>query len=160
MKTLLVLRHAHAVEVTSFTSDADRRLSERGRAEAMNVARHVAKIVPPPAMILSSAALRAGDTARVIQNALSGADLRLTPELYGADPTTWIQNLQALPQDVETALIVGHNPGLELLVEGLTGASAGLSTATLAHLELELDDWRDLRADGLARQVKILPPEL
>ena len=68
--------------------------------------------------------------------------------------------VMSLAQDVETALIVGHNPGLELLVEGLTGASAGLSSATLAHLELELDDWRDLRADGLARQVKILPPEL
>ncbi len=160
MKTLLVLRHAHAAGATSFTADADRPLSERGRAEARSVAHHIAKIVPLPAMILASAALRAGDTARIIQNALPGADLRLSPELYGADPGTWLQLLQVLPRDVETALIVGHNPGLEILVEGLTGASAGLSPATLGHLELELDDWRDLLADGSAHLVKILHPDI
>ena len=160
MKTLLILRHAHAAGVTSFTADADRPLSERGRCEALSVARHVAKIVPPLTMILSSTALRAGDTARAIQNALPRANLRLAPDLYGADPTTWIQRLQTLPRVVETALIVGHNPGLELLVEGLTGAHAGLSPATLAHLELAVDDWRDLWADGSALQVEIRPPAL
>lgn len=155
-----MVRHAHAVGVTSFTADAERPLSVRGRAEAASMAENAATLISHPALILASTALRAADTARAIRDILPRAELVLSPDLYGADPTTWIQKLQALPQDVETALIVGHNPGLELLVEELAGAAAGLSPATLAHLEIPVDNWRDLQADGTARQVNILHPEV
>jgi len=155
MKTLLVLRHAHAAGGSSYTSDDERPLSPQGQADAARVGRRLAQAEPPPVMILSSAALRAHQTAMAVQDALHEADLRLAPELYGADPAVWVHKLQELPRDLETVLIVGHNPDLELLVQGLTGRAAGFSPATLARLELPLDDWRDLKSNGSGHLVEI-----
>jgi phosphohistidine phosphatase len=41
-------------------------------------------------------------------------------------------------------MIVGHNPGLEELVEQLTGEQLDLPTAALAQIVLSIDRWRDL----------------
>lgn len=155
MKTLLVLRHAHAAGGSACTSDAERPLSAQGEADAARVGRHLARAKPAPALILSSAALRARQTAVAVQSALHEADLRLAPELYGAEPDLWVHKLQELPRDLETVLIVGHNPDLELLVQGLTGRTAGFSPATLARLELPLNDWRDLKSDGSGQLLEI-----
>jgi phosphohistidine phosphatase len=42
-------------------------------------------------------------------------------------------------------MIVGHNPGLEELVEQLTGERPDLPTAALAHIVLPIHRWRDLK---------------
>jgi phosphohistidine phosphatase len=42
-------------------------------------------------------------------------------------------------------MIVGHNPGLEELIEHLTGERQDLPTATLAQIALPIDQWRDLK---------------
>jgi phosphohistidine phosphatase len=42
-------------------------------------------------------------------------------------------------------MIVGHNPGLEELVEQLTGAQQDLPTAALAQIVLPINHWRDLK---------------
>ena len=41
-------------------------------------------------------------------------------------------------------MIVGHNPGLEDLVERLAGEHHELATATLVHLALPIDRWSAL----------------
>ena len=41
-------------------------------------------------------------------------------------------------------MIVGHNPGLEQLVEQLTGEREVLPTAALAQIGLPIDRWRNL----------------
>ena len=45
----------------------------------------------------------------------------------------------------EISLIVGHNPGLEELVEHLTGEQQDLPTAALAQIVLPIEQWRDLK---------------
>jgi phosphohistidine phosphatase len=43
-------------------------------------------------------------------------------------------------------LVVGHNPGLEELVEQLTGEHHDLPTAALVHITLAIDDWSEVSA--------------
>ncbi len=40
-----------------------------------------------------------------------------------------------------TILVVGHNPGLEELIEGLTGNLQQLSTCALAIIEIPIEKW-------------------
>ena len=42
-------------------------------------------------------------------------------------------------------LIIGHNPGLEELVEMLTGEIHLMPTCSLAHVKLHVDKWSDDR---------------
>ena len=53
--------------------------------------------------------------------------------------------LGACPADCSRVLLVGHNPGLETLVEHLTGAVESLPTAALVRITLP-DDWTALTA--------------
>ena len=42
-------------------------------------------------------------------------------------------------------MIVGHNPGLEELVDQLTGERQDMPTAALAQIVLPIDRWRDIK---------------
>jgi phosphohistidine phosphatase len=48
-------------------------------------------------------------------------------------------------ESADTVMIVGHNPGLEELVQQLTGERPDLPTAALAQIVLPIDQWRDLK---------------
>jgi phosphohistidine phosphatase SixA len=51
-------------------------------------------------------------------------------------------------------LVVGHNPGLEELLERLTGEHAPMLPATLARIELDIRAWDELRR--AARQGRLI----
>ena len=61
-----------------------------------------------------------------------------------ACPADILSLLPTVRENAETVMIVGHNPGLEQLVEQLTGEREDLPTAALAHIELPIDQWQDL----------------
>jgi phosphohistidine phosphatase len=46
--------------------------------------------------------------------------------------------------DARTALVVGHNPGLEALVQQLTGEAHDLPTAALVHVAMAIDEWSEV----------------
>ena len=60
-----------------------------------------------------------------------------------AEPMDYIIALRELPDEVDRVLVVGHNPGLEALMNLVDGKSDALPTATLAVLNLQLNHWRD-----------------
>jgi phosphohistidine phosphatase len=56
-------------------------------------------------------------------------------------------------------LLVGHNPGLEEFLAGLTGRHERLPTAALAHLELDIERWQDFTPQTSARLVQLQRPK-
>ena len=62
-----------------------------------------------------------------------------------ASPADILSLLRKVRENAETVMIIGRNPGLEELVEQLTGERQDLPTAALAHIVLEIDQWRDLK---------------
>jgi phosphohistidine phosphatase len=56
-------------------------------------------------------------------------------------------------------MIVGHNPGLEELVEQVTGEQHDLPTAALAQIVLPIDRWRDLDASTRGALVSLWRPK-
>jgi phosphohistidine phosphatase SixA len=56
-------------------------------------------------------------------------------------------------------LVVGHNPGLEMLIKALTGEATVMPTAALAHMELALQHWRDLNKNTECKLVNVWRPK-
>ena len=65
-------------------------------------------------------------------------------DLYHAWPSDYIDALRGLSDDIYSAMIVGHNPGMELLLDELTGQSERFPTAAMALIQLQINHWSRL----------------
>ena len=52
-------------------------------------------------------------------------------------------------------MVVGHNPGLEELLEMLAGEPERLTTAALAQVRLSIEKWSDLGEESEAQLVNV-----
>jgi phosphohistidine phosphatase len=156
----LVLRHAKSSWKRPELHDHDRPLNKRGKKDAPRMGRLIRKLQLVPDLILSSTAVRARSTAlAVAETCENAAELRLLRELYLAEPEEYAHALATLDERYRSVMVVGHNPGLEDLVEALTGVHEILPTAALACVELPIDGWSGLRLDASARLEQLWRPK-
>ena len=146
MKTLLVLRHAKSSWNDSARDDHERPLSKRGRRDGPRMGKLLREYGLIPDIVISSDAERARRTAEAVAEAARYAgEILLDQHLYMAGPADILSRLRTVRENAETVMIVGHNPGLEELLEQLTGTGQDLPTAALAQIVLPIDQWRDLK---------------
>lgn len=161
MKTLLLLRHAKSSWDDESVPDHDRPLNRRGKKSAPMMGRLILKEGLTPERIYSSTAVRARKTAEAVARTCRVRDrLELVENLYLAPAGTLLAEAQSrTPEPVERVLLVGHNPGMEDLVEALSGHRERFPTAALAVFELGIDAWADLGLGVETRLVKIWRPK-
>jgi phosphohistidine phosphatase len=140
LKTLYILRHAKA-EPEASEGDAERPLMKRGRKAAAAMGEYLASFKPLPRLVLCSTALRTRETLEEIVPALDPApQTSFEDSLYLAGASRLLDRLQHLPEQTESVLLIGHNPGLHQLAASLASdASAladGFPTAALAVLRI------------------------
>jgi phosphohistidine phosphatase len=112
-----------------------------------------------PDLIVASSARRCRKTAEhVIQHSGYRGETRITGELYEADAGKLRSLLTVLPDNVQRGLLLGHNPGMEELLESLVGVYTPLTTAALAQLELPIDSWSELASQTRAESVGLWQP--
>lgn len=118
-----------------------------------------------PEAIVSSPALRAWQTVTTLCHAmqLEAATVNFDKHLYLADVDELCKVIAATDKAVNTLLLVGHNPGLEELIQYLTAGTLPespdgklLPTATLCILHLP--DWRPLHEHS-AQLVQLIRPK-
>ena len=94
---------------------------------------------------ISSTAERALTTAELVALASEyDGEVRTTRDFYLAGPEDYLEVLQQLDDSYSRVMVVGHNPGMEELVEWLTGEEERFPTAALAHVSLPLATWQEL----------------
>ena len=146
MKSLLVLRHAKSSWNDPALDDHERPLNDRGLRDAPRMGELVREYGLIPDVLLSSDAVRARLTAEAVADVAGcTGEILLDPRLYMAGPADILSLLPSVRENAKTVMIVGHNPGLEQLVEQLTGKRHDLPTAALAQIVLPIFQWRDLR---------------
>lgn len=145
MKTLLLMRHAKSSWKDPEQADYDRPLNKRGKRDAPRMGRLIRAEGLSPDIILSSAALRARMTAESVADQCEYAgEIHYLDELCAADPQTLLATLYKLPEEYSRVLMIAHNPGLEELIESLTGKYQHLPTAALAYLMIPVQLWQDI----------------
>jgi phosphohistidine phosphatase len=137
-RTLVLLRHAKA-ETPGEMPDFDRTLTDRGRADAVAAGAWLAGRNLVPGLVLCSPAVRTRQTWHGVAVGLAGGgpEVRHEPGLYDGGRTEVVDLLRAVPDEVATVLVVGHNPtmsDLSLLLDadGPDPGVIGLKTCGLA----------------------------
>lgn len=159
MKTLLLLRHAKSDWGDPSLSDIDRPLATRGKRDAPRVGKALRKRGPLPDLIISSPAARANATIVALMKAAKlDGEPRFDEAIYGASSAELMKLIGFLEDGSFCALLVGHNPGFEDLLERLTGSNERMPTAALACIEFQVDHWEDVE-DGKGRLAWLLTPK-
>lgn len=155
MKIILLLRHAKSAWGEPGLDDHERPLNKRGERAAEAMAEHIVHNAPRPDLILCSTALRTRQTlAPLIHRLTSPAPpIALEKGLYLASEPALLVRLRAVPDEVHTVLLIGHNEGIGELAEALAGTGDATAldrldekfpTGTLATFEVPDGPWRDL----------------
>jgi phosphohistidine phosphatase len=114
-----------------------------------------------PEVIISSPANRAGQTARlVIEASRWSGDLEYDERIYEASPLRLCEVVRGIEDRFQSAMLVGHNPGLEGLVQYLSGEFERMPTAALAVLDLNIDEWANIDAGCGSLAAVIRPKEV
>jgi phosphohistidine phosphatase len=99
--------------------------------------------------VLCSPTRRTRETLELVVAALGDrVEVRLDETLYGASEAELLACLRALPDEVDSVMLIGHNPALEELALALASEGAALArmrekypTAALATIDLPAEDW-------------------
>lgn len=137
---LFLLRHAKSDWNVGSLSDFERPLSERGMQEAPSRAAALAEKYAAPALWLVSPAVRTYQTACVFARVWGqeGARFQLVPELFHASAEAIRQlALDGIRRNEGSVIIVGHNPGLSLVLSDWTGKSCDMKTAATGVLAFD-----------------------
>ena len=151
-RELLLLRHGKS-DRSADLADFDRPLKERGKRDAQRMGIWLAQQDLPPDLVVSSPAECAAYTAEYLLNTmgLGAENIRNDQRVYGAGLDDLLAVLAECPVDARRVMLVGHNPGLELLLEYLVARGLPhipddgklLPTAALARLAMP-EDWNGL----------------
>jgi phosphohistidine phosphatase len=162
MKTLLILRHAKSSWKFPELTDHDRPLNRRGKRDAPRMGRTLQERELVPDLVISSTATRALDTASAVakHSGYKGKMLKFQ-SLYAAEPAAYLAVLREVDDNYQRILIVGHNPGVEELIEMLTGEIHIIPTCTLAQIEFDIEKWSTVlrRHTDRGRLVEIFKPD-
>ena len=167
MRRLHLLRHAKSSWEDPSLRDHERPLAPRGRKAAKRIARWAQENDVRPELVASSSAVRARETLERVLPGLGKPEVRIEEELYAATAEALLERVRALPDEVEEAMLVGHNPGLGDLALLLAEpgdlrerAAEKVPTGALATLEADVARWSDLEPGGARLVAFVQPREL
>jgi phosphohistidine phosphatase len=149
--TLVVVRHAKADSPVGL-QDIARPLAERGKADAVEAGRWLARHVGGCDLLLTSPARRAEETTARLLDGWETAPVVVDEErLYEASLGDMLRIVRGLDTErpESTVVLVGHNPGASALVEALTGEVTQLRTSGVAVIEVA-GEWADADSTSCA----------
>jgi phosphohistidine phosphatase len=161
-RVLYLLRHAKSSWDDPGIEDHERPLAPRGRRAAGVLAGHVRSAGIVPELVLCSSARRTRETLEVVD---PPGEWQIESGLYAASPGTVLARLQSVPDGVRSAMVIGHNPTMQVLVLRLAAAASEADleevqrkfpTGALATLTFE-GAWSEL-APGRARLAAYVRP--
>jgi phosphohistidine phosphatase len=156
MKTLTIFRHAKSSWDHPELSDSDRPLNKRGKRDAPIMGERLKSAGVRPSLILSSPAVRAWKTARILAKAIAYPIefLQREPGLYHAGVNRLLDIIAAQDEGFNSIVDIGHNPGLtDLAHELVPGVTANIPTAGFVSLLVDSDNW-DLRVRDSVKLIK------
>jgi phosphohistidine phosphatase len=153
MRTLLLMRHAKSDWSSDIPNDQDRPLNTRGRRDAPLIGTYLAQNDLTPQIAMISDAERTQETWSLMEPSLPNTDASFYADLYLAEPLKMLSRLQGVSDDIQSVLLLAHQPGMSILTKlltrgvpdaNLTAAYSHFPTAAVAVMQFGCDSWAQL----------------
>lgn len=161
MKILLLIRHAQAEKGKPGQSDAERRLTDKGKSDAEYIARQLSRLGLIPVRILCSSSARTLKTARIMAREwdLDSGSIQVCEPLYEGDFDTYMNCICTLEDREATVALVGHNPTMAWLARhfGYTSDEGSFPTCATAVVKVDSDTWTSFSRAGNVLEKVLIP---
>ena len=163
MKTITLMRHAKSSWEDALQSDRSRPLIQKGIDRTFKMIKHLKNERFSPDFILTSPAVRALETARMMAKAfeIESVYFREEPNIYTADQDDFLDLCFDLPESSSHVLIVGHNPAISGFANNFSGSQMGyLPTSGMVSIEFEAEKWEALPVSSHKVKFMLVPKML
>ena len=170
MKTLYLLRHAKSDWSDKDLTDHDRPLAPRGERAAAAMGQYLTQTGVCPDIALCSTAVRARQTWDLLSANWPGSpEVTYEDGLYLAGSTGLLNRVKKIDADLNSVLIIGHNPDIEKLILGvarkgkgdsLARAAEKVPTCAFAELCAEANSWSDFEPGTAILERFVAPKDL
>ena len=149
-KKLLIVRHAKSDWGNSGITDFNRPVNERGKSNAPIMGKRLKEKGIFPDNVISSPALRAITTAKLVTHELgfTTAKIKLEKSIYEATCSTLLKIINDFDNEHEMVALFGHNNGITDLAVYLTDAEIfNIPTSGMVMINFPFDDWKMVGKD-------------
>ena len=153
MRTLFLIRHAKSSWGDASLPDRERPLQERGERDAAKMSKRLSRRHVKPDLIVSSPAVRAIATARVIAEGLDYELERIVVDdgIYAATADALLEVIEGLADTLECVMLVGHNPEITELAHRFASDIMHMPTCAIAEFAFDTRRWSGI---GRAKPVR------
>lgn len=147
MKTLYLVRHAKSSWEGSYLQDYERPLLKEGIERTQKVIAFLQERKIRPEIIASSHAVRALETAKLIADGLEYPhhEILIEAKLYIDKIDSIIDVVYSLPDEKDSAMLVGHNPYItQFANDFLKNKIDYLPTSGVVAVNFKTDKWNQI----------------
>jgi phosphohistidine phosphatase len=152
-RRLLLMRHAKSDWDAGIETDHQRPLNGRGKKDAPKIALCLKQLGWIPDLVLCSDATRTKQTFEKMTKQID-SQVSFLSSLYESSPTTMLNEIAFVSDDIQTLMILAHNPGISECTQALSAHFIELTTANVACFEAEIDSWANIHTSQGAWQLK------
>jgi len=144
LKSIYIIRHAKS-DQSFFGNDFERPLNERGKADALLMAKRLADKKIKVDALVSSPAKRAKKTAEIFADVLKipAHEIIFITSLYHAPPEVFYEVIAGLPNSYDSVAVYAHNPGITYFVNSLNTKAVvdNMPTCAVFAITADITQW-------------------
>ena len=147
MKILYLVRHAKSSWKNPDLDDFERPLNKRGKRDAPVMGRFLRDKDILPDMLISSPAVRAKKTAKIIAEnlAYSKNKINFDHEIYEASTKGLLMIISNINNKYNTVMLVGHNPSMTYVANTISKRRIdNIPTCGIICIELNITSWKEI----------------
>ena len=162
MKRLYLVRHAKASWEEPGVSDSDRPLIPKGLKKTRLIVDFLLEKGTSPDLIISSPAVRASETAKIVAAGLDypAGRIKTDRKIYDGYYDRILDIIYGTPNDVNSLMIFGHNPTITNMANlFMTPGIDSMPTSCVVCISFNTDKWEAIPA-AVATQEFIITPKM
>ena len=163
MKTLYLMRHAKSSWEEPGVSDFDRPLIPRGHKKTKLIVDFLLKRGTTIDLVISSPALRAHETAKIIAAGLNYPvhKIKTDRKIYDGYYDRILDIIYGTANDLQSLMIFGHNPTITNLANlFLHPGIENMSTSCVVCISFDTDKWEETPSKEAIQEFIVFPKML
>lgn len=160
MKTLYLIRHAKSSWDHPGLKDFERPLLETGIKKTKKIIRFLNDKKITAGLIISSPAVRALETAKLIAKGTGYQveDIQIEPSIYDAAIDDYLEVISSVPDEIGSLMIFGHNPAISYVANlFLRNKIEYMPTTGVVSLSFDSEHWTSITDTKPSKEALIFP---